>query len=89
MLYNMASHMKTTIVISEPLLAEARRLARRERLTLRALVEEGLRQVIAERTERQRFALRDASFRGRGLKPGVVEGDWDHIRDAIYEGRGA
>lgn len=85
----MASHMKTTIVISEPLLAEAKRLAAREGLTLRALVEEGLRDAIARRAGRQRFTLRRASFRGRGLKPGVVEGDWGRIRDAIYEGRGA
>ncbi len=79
----MGSHMKTTIVISEPLLAEAKRLARREGLTIRALVEEGLQQVIARRAARQRFTLRKASFRGRGLKPGVVEGDWDHTRNPL------
>lgn len=85
----MASHMKTTIVISEPLLAEARRVARLEGLTIRALVEEGLRQALASRGRRQPFALRNASFRGRGPRPGVVEGDWETIREAIYEGRGA
>lgn len=85
----MGSHMKTTIVISEPLLAEARRIARREGLTIRALVEEGLRQAIASRHRRQRFVLRNASVPGRGPRPGVVEGDWDFVREATYEGRGA
>lgn len=33
------------------------------------------------------FRLRDASFRGEGLQPGVALGSWDAIRDAIHEGR--
>ena len=40
--------MKTTIEISDPLLREARRLAEREGVTLRALVERGLRRVVTE-----------------------------------------
>ena len=38
--------MKTTIEISDPLLEAARQVAGREKTTVRALVEEGLRQVI-------------------------------------------
>ena len=86
---DIVAHMKTTIEIAEPVLEEARRLARREGVTLRALVEEGLRTVIAERAERRRFRLRKASFRGRGLQKGIVEGRWDAVRDAVYEGRGS
>ena len=41
--------MKTTLDISDPLLREARRLAAREGTTLRELVEQGLRQVVAEK----------------------------------------
>ena len=45
--------MKTTIEISDPVLSEARRLAAREGVPLRALVELGLRRVIAEKTRRR------------------------------------
>jgi len=86
----MVTHIKTTIDIVDGLLAEAKRVADREGTTLRALVEDGLRRVLADRTnQRPRFKLRDASFRGRGLQPGVREGDWDQIRDLAYESRGA
>lgn len=81
--------MKTTIDISEPLLEEARRTATREGITLRALVEQGLRQVIAERARRKPFRLRDASVGGEGLRPELRDAGWDQIRDIIYEGRGS
>ena len=82
--------MKTTIDIPDSLLAEARKAAHREGTTLKALMEAGLRRVLAERGRMAApFRLRDASFRGEGLQPGVATGSWEAIRDAIYEGRGA
>jgi hypothetical protein len=81
--------MKTTLEISDPLLNEARKLAARERTTLRALVEQGLRHVVSESRKRKPFKLRDASFRGRGLRPELRDASWDQIRDLIYERRGA
>lgn len=85
----MVTHMKTTIEIADSLLEEAKRAARQERTTLRALVEDGLRRVLGERRSRKKeFRLRKASFRGKGLQPDVGEGSWERIRDAIYEGRG-
>ena len=84
----MVTHMKTTIEIPDPLLAEARRIALRQGVTLRALVEEGLRRVLRERRAAG-FRLRRASFRGKGLQPGVREGGWERVRDLAYEGRGA
>lgn len=82
--------MKTTIDIPAPLLEEARRAADRDGTTLKALVETGLRRMLAERRGKTApFRLRDASFRGEGLQPGVATGSWEAIRDAIYEGRGA
>jgi hypothetical protein len=81
--------MKTTLDISDPLLNEARKVARREETTLRALVEQGLRRILGERKKpRPPFKLRDASVGGDGLQPEFRDGDWDRIRDAIYEGRG-
>jgi hypothetical protein len=81
--------MKTTIEISDSLFAEARRVAQRERRSLRALVEEGLRYVVGQRKgRRSRFQLRKASYRGEGLKPEVEPGSWEEIRRRVYEGRG-
>ncbi len=81
--------MKTTIEIAQPILEEARKLARRDGVTLRLLVEEGLRSVVTARASRKRFRMKDASFKGRGLQEGVEEGRWVEVRDQIYEGRGA
>ncbi len=81
--------MKTTLDISDSLLLEARKLAARERTTLRALVEQGLRQVVsAKKRRRPVFRLRKASFKGRGLQPELADAGWDRLRDLAYEGRG-
>lgn len=85
----MVTHMKTTIEIAAPVLEEAKRLARKEGVTLRTLVEEGLRTVVAARGARKGFRLKDESFAGKGVQPGVEEGRWIEIRETIYEGRGA
>ena len=85
----MGTHMKTTIEIAQPILEDAKKLAQQEGVTLRLLVEEGLRSVLAARQSRKRFRLKDAGFKGRGLQDGVEEGRWAEVRDAIYEGRGA
>jgi Arc/MetJ family transcription regulator len=80
--------MKTTIEISDSLLTEARRIAAREGTTVRALVEQGLRRVIAERKRSSAFRLRKATFKGDGLQPGVDTGSWERIRELAYEARG-
>ena len=80
--------MKTTLDIADPLLREAKRVAAREGTTLRALVEQGLRRVVAEKRSQVPFKLRRASFKGKGLRPELQEGGWDRIRDMAYEGRG-
>ncbi|MFI5311937.1 MAG: hypothetical protein ACHQQ3_11925, partial [Gemmatimonadales bacterium] len=88
-LVDIVTHMKTTIDIADSILEGARATASREGTTLRALVEEGLRLVLGKhRARATRFRLRDASFKGNGVQPGVDLGDWDSIRRAIYEGRG-
>lgn len=79
--------MKTTVEISDPLLARARKLAARRGTTVRALIEEGLRHVVAQDRVPGRFKLRDASFGSGGLRP-EAQGGWDRIRDLAYEGRG-
>jgi hypothetical protein len=81
--------MKTTVEIADSLLREARELAAREGVTLRALIERGLHRVVAETTPRRRFKLRKASFKGRGLQPEMRGASWDEMRDVIYRGGGA
>lgn len=80
--------MKTTLEISDPLLREARKVAARERTTLRALVEQGLRRVVAEKKQEVAFRPRKATFKGRGLHPEFEGADWEKLRALIYEGRG-
>lgn len=81
--------MKTSVEIPDRLFSEARRLARKENRTLRALIEEGLRLVLARRRRPQEgFTLRKASFGGQGLQPHLAEAGWDEVRRQAYEGRG-
>ena len=81
--------MKTTIEISDPLLREARKVAAREGVTLRTLVERGLHRVVAEKKNNNPpFKLRRASFKGRGLQTEQRDASWEKLRDLAYEGRG-
>lgn len=77
--------MKTTVEITDSLLAQARQLATARSTTLRQIIEEGLRNLIETRPE-QPFRLRDGSFGTGGM---VEKKSWDEIRDQIYQGRGA
>jgi hypothetical protein len=80
--------MKTTIEISDALLEAAKRHAKARGITLRAMVEEGLRVVLEEERRDDPFRLRDASVGGRGVRPEVQEGGWERIAELMYEGHG-
>ena len=80
--------MKTTIDISDDLAARAKAYAAKERITLRSLVERGLREILRFEERREQFELRDASVGGRGLQAGYEDADWSRIREVSYEGRG-
>jgi hypothetical protein len=79
--------MKTTVEIPDALLAAARKLAMTRGTTLRALVEEGLRRVIHERSA-ERFNLRDGSWGTGGLRREFRDASWERIRNASYGRRG-
>jgi Arc/MetJ family transcription regulator len=83
------THMKTTIEIADALFADAKRQAARRGVTMRTLVEQGLRQVLAEGSAPKAFTLRRATFKGRGLQAGVQGASWERLREMAYEGRGA
>jgi hypothetical protein len=76
--------MKTTVNLPDELLREAQELARRERTTLRELIETGLRAVVKQRSGESPFVLEDASVSGRGLQPAFRGARWEQIRDTIY-----
>jgi hypothetical protein len=80
--------MKTTVDLNDDLLRAAKDQARREKTTLRSLIEEGLRAVLRERRKTTPFRLENLSVGGKGLQPGIREGDWEDLRTRAYEGRG-
>ena len=84
----MGTHMKTTVEISDALLKDAKRLAARDRTTLRTLIESGLRHELAARRQPAEFRLRKATFKGRGLQDGAKGLSWDQLRELAYTGRG-
>ncbi|MBB5968104.1 type II toxin-antitoxin system VapB family antitoxin [Planomonospora venezuelensis] len=79
--------MKTTVDIPDGLLSEARRIAQREGTTLRALIEEGLRSVVARRGEAGGYVLPDASVGGQGLQASVRGVSWEELRALAYGDR--
>ena len=78
----MVSHMKTSIEIPDALLEEARRVAACEKTTVRALVEDGLRKVLAERKKKSAFELKLVTAGGSGLASNVPP---DLPRHLAYE----
>ena len=81
---SMVSHMKTTISIADDLLEKAKMRARRENKTLREVVEEALRLHLTQKGSRNAFRLKRHAFKGKGLQPGIDEGNWEQLRDLIY-----
>jgi len=81
--------MKTTIELSDELLEQVRRVARREGLTLRGLVEEGLQRSLEARRNTARRVLDLPSYGGSGLTPEFQGVPWSRIRDEVYREHGA
>lgn len=79
--------MKTTIEISDALLARAKRHARSVGKPLRAIVEEGLRRVLESSSDRTTYDLPDCSVGEPGGSNPLEERSWAELRDEIYGGR--
>lgn len=68
---HMLPRMRTTIDINDRLLAEAKSLAAQRGFSLKALVEEALRERLHGRGNERRAAVELPTFTGAGLQPGV------------------
>ena len=86
---SMGLRMKTTIELADDLAMDARRYAARHRVTLRSIIEDGIRMKLRTERTRSAFRLRDAAVEGSGLQPEFRDAGWPAVRKAIYEGRGA
>ena len=80
---------KTTIELSDDLAKKAKAYAARKHTTLRAVIEQGIRQVLRNERSVSKFKLRDASVGGKGLREEYQDADWAKIREAAYKGRGS
>jgi hypothetical protein len=76
--------MKTTVDIPDALFQQAKAVAAERGVPFRELVESGLRLIVKGARPKKRFKLRDCSFHGDGLAPGIT---WEEIREKAYEGR--
>lgn len=83
----MVTNMKTTVELPDALFRQAKRVAAAEKITLRELIEQGLRRQLEERPRRP-FKLRPVVFSGGGMTPEFAGASWEKIRAAIYEGHG-
>ncbi len=76
--------MKTTLDIHDELLARAKRHARETGRPLRAVVEEGLRNVLSSSPPRPKYTLPDLRV-GDPLAPDPLEQySWPELRELIY-----
>jgi hypothetical protein len=85
---NTHTAMKTTLDIADALMLEAKQAAQSRGMTLRALVEEGLHEVLTRMRQPKPFELRDCAVGGQGWQPGQENLGWNEVRDMIYGDRG-
>ena len=76
--------MKTTLDIQDELLARAKRHAQRTGRPLRAVVEEGLRQVLITSATHRRYRLPDYSVGEAGGRDPLEAYSWQDLREVIY-----
>ncbi len=64
--------MRTTVRLDDSLLMEVKRYAAERQLTLTAVLEQAVREMLALRTRlKAREPVRLPTFKGRGLQPGI------------------
>lgn len=79
--------MRTSFDIPDGLFQRAKKLARERNTTLRALLLEGLSELLQrERPRANQYQMKDCSFGTGGLVEGLEWTDSDRLRDLTYEG---
>ena len=88
-IYHMFLCMRTTIQLDDQLLLEAKQYAAQTGRTLKAVIEDALREALA-RTEATRPQIRVPlkTFRGRGVQPGVDLDDTSSLLDLMERDSG-
>lgn len=83
--------MKTTVDISDPLFRQAKAAVEESGVTMRQLIEDGLRFVLEKRrgARRKPFRLGKLPTQGGGFRPDFEHASWQQILDESYRGRGA
>lgn len=76
--------MKTTLDIQDALLLRAKRLSQRSGRSLRSLVEEGLRRVLAPSPRMTPYKMPDRSVGEPGGRNPLEGMSWQELRDEIY-----
>ncbi len=79
--------MKTTIEIQDELFRRAKRYAKRTGRPLRAVVEEGLRNVLNDTPRPKRYELADYSVGDPSATDPLDAWSWQDLRDEIYAER--
>ena len=77
-------NMKTTLDIHDELLARAKRHAKKTGRPLRAVVEDGLRQILSTPPSRNRYRLPDLSTGHAGAEDPLEVYSWQDLRGLIY-----
>ena len=82
--------MKTTIELTDDLAAKAKakRYAARHGVTLRAVIEDGIRLNSAPNRTRRRSSCATRAWGRAGLQTPFRDKGWPELREAIYEDRG-
>lgn len=81
---------KTTVDIDDDLLRRAKIRAASEDRTLRSVLEDALRMLLAnEEPPHPRYRMPDRRVHGRGLSPEFEGRGWEGLAELAYEDRGA
>lgn len=83
--------MKTTVDIADSLFRQAKAAVEDGGVTMRQLIEDGLRGVLAKRRSalKKPFRLGKLPTQGGGLRQGFEHASWQQMLDESYRGRGA
>ncbi len=76
--------MKTTVEIQDELMVRAKRYAKRAGRPLRAVIEDGLRRILAETSPEVHYQLPDRSVGDPDATDPLDAWSWQDLREEIY-----